>query len=62
MYILEYEEEVIKWKKIIVCLKKERNERDMMVSKLMLLGFKNLKKGNKMINSKKDSWKIYMMY
>lgn len=60
--LLEYAEEVLKCTHIIVCLKKDRNDRALLVRTFMFLGFTTLPPGHQLIPSTTDSCNLYMLY
>lgn len=60
--LLEYAEEVLKCTHIIVCFKKERNDRALLVRTFMFLGFTTLPPGHQLIPSTTDTCNLYMLY
>lgn len=60
--LLEYAEEVLKCTSIIVCFKKDRNDRALLVRTFMFLGFATLPPGHRLIPSNTDTCNLYMIY
>lgn len=60
--VLEYAEEVLKCTHIIVCLKKDRADRALLVRTFMFLGFQVLAPNHPMVPASVDSTNLYMLY
>ncbi|XP_063239004.1 LOW QUALITY PROTEIN: ornithine decarboxylase antizyme 2 [Bacillus rossius redtenbacheri] len=60
--LLEYAEDVLKCSHIIVCFKKDRKDRGLLVRTFMFLGFSTLAPGHGFIPSNTDSGNFYMIY
>lgn len=60
--LLEYAEEVLRCTHIIVCFKKDRNDRALLVRTFMFLGFATLPPGHQLIPSNTDACNLYMLY
>jgi len=60
--LLEYAEEVLKCSHIILCFKKDRTDRALLVRTFMFLGFAPLAPGNSLVPRKADPGNLYMLY
>lgn len=60
--LLEYAEEVLNCTDIIVCMKKDRDDRAQLVRTFMFLGFTVLPVGHALIPHSNDTINIYMRY
>ncbi|XP_046985988.1 ornithine decarboxylase antizyme 1 [Schistocerca americana] len=60
--LLEYAEEVLKCTQVIVCFKKERSDRALLIRTFMFLGFSTLAPGHPLIPNASDTTNLYMLY
>ncbi|XP_063976747.1 LOW QUALITY PROTEIN: ornithine decarboxylase antizyme 1 [Diachasmimorpha longicaudata] len=60
--LLEYAEEVLHCKNIVVCLRKYRSDRAMLVRTFMFLGFNVLPPNHALVPPNCDSGNLYMLY
>ncbi|XP_046402871.1 ornithine decarboxylase antizyme 1, partial [Ischnura elegans] len=59
--LLEYAEEVLKCEHVIVCFKKDRSDRALLVRTFMFLGFQTLAPGHQMVPCNTET-NLYMLY
>ncbi|XP_043524685.1 ornithine decarboxylase antizyme 1 [Frieseomelitta varia] len=60
--LLEYAEETLRCKNIIICLRKDRTDRAMLVRTFMFLGFSVLPPTHSLVPPGSDAGNLYMLY
>ncbi|EEB10785.1 Ornithine decarboxylase antizyme, putative [Pediculus humanus corporis] len=60
--LLEYAEEVLHCGHVVVCMKKDRTDRNLLVRTFMFLGFIPLAPGHVLIPSNTDPANLFMLY
>lgn len=60
--LLEFAEETLKCKDIVICMKKDRSDKTQLVRTFMFIGFTMLHPGHPLVPQTSDSSTIYMRY